>query len=116
MPAVGALCLSNGAHAVLADHPVLRPPQGLRLVMQAYPLREKLCTARAIEWAELCGPMAHSKLGGGHPREVRGIAFLRASVRQAQAAVAHWEGELVRRWDVHAGQCHDGKAQSTALL
>jgi hypothetical protein len=86
MPAAGALCLRNGAHAVLADHPVLRPPQGLRLVMQAFPLQAKLCTARAIEWAELCGPMAHSKLGGGDRGEVCGVAFLWASVRQAQAA------------------------------
>jgi hypothetical protein len=109
MPAVGALCVRDGAHAVLADHPVLRPPQGLRLVMQAFPLRAKLCTARAIEWVELCGPMAHSKLGGGDRREICGVAFLRAVVRQAQAAVAQWEGELVRRGAVHAGLRHDGE-------
>jgi hypothetical protein len=58
VPAVGVLCLRDGAHAVLADHSVLWPPQGLRLIMQAFSLRAKLCTARAIEWAEFCGPVA----------------------------------------------------------
>jgi hypothetical protein len=86
MPAVGALCLRNGAHAVLADHPVLWPPQGLRLVMQAFPLWAKLCTARAMEWAELCGPVAHSKLGGGDHREVCGVAFLWAGVRSGRVS------------------------------
>jgi hypothetical protein len=109
MPAVSALCLCDGAHAVLADLPVLRPPQGLRLVMQAFPLQAKLCTARAVEWAELCEPAAHSELGGGNRGEVCGVAFLWAGVRQAQAAVAHWEGELFRWWAVHAGLRHDGE-------
>jgi hypothetical protein len=80
MAAVSALCLRDGAHAVLADHPVLRPPQGLRRVMQALPLQAKLCTARAVEWAKLCGPAAHSELGGGNRGEVCGVAFLRAGV------------------------------------
>jgi hypothetical protein len=60
MPALGVLCPCNGAHAVLADHLELRPPQGVRLVMQGFPLRAKLCTARAIDRAEMCGPVAHS--------------------------------------------------------
>jgi hypothetical protein len=77
--------------------------------MQAFPLCAKLCTARAIEWAELCGPVAHSKLGGRDRREICRVAFLRASVRQDQAAVAQWEGELVRWGAVHAGLRHDGK-------
>jgi hypothetical protein len=116
VPAVGALCLCDGAHAVLADHPVLRPPKGLRLVMQAFPLWAKLCTARAIEWTELCGPMEHSKLGGGDRREVCGIAFLRASVRQAQAAVAHGKGELVLCGPSMQACAMMAKAQSSALL
>jgi hypothetical protein len=60
MPAVGMLCLSDGAHAVLANHSELWPSQGVHLVTQDFPLREKLCSARAIEWTELCGPMAQS--------------------------------------------------------
>jgi hypothetical protein len=44
MPAEGGLCLHDGAHAVLADHMGLRPPQGVRLVMQGFlPLRAKVC-------------------------------------------------------------------------
>jgi hypothetical protein len=109
MPAVSALCLRDDAHAVLADHPILRPPHGLRLVMQAFPLQAKLCIARAVKWAELCGPAPHSKLGGGNRGEVCSVAFLRAGVRQSQAAVAHWEGELFRWWAVHAGLRHDGE-------
>jgi hypothetical protein len=109
MAAVRALCLRDGAHAVLADLPVVRPPQGLRRVMQAFPLQAKLCTARAVEWAELCGPAAHSELGGDNRGEVCGVAFLWAGVCQAQAAVAHGEGELFRWWAVRAGLRHDGK-------
>jgi hypothetical protein len=89
MPAVSTLCLRDGAHAVLADLSVLWPPQGLRLVMQAFPLQAKLCTARVVEWAEFCGPAAHSELGGGNRGEVCGVAFLPAGARQ--------------------GLCHDGE-------
>jgi hypothetical protein len=38
MPAVGALCRRNGAHAVLADLG-LGPPQVVRLVVQGFPPR-----------------------------------------------------------------------------
>jgi hypothetical protein len=109
MAAVSALCLRDGAHAVLADLPVLRPPQGLRRVVQAFPLQAKLCTARAVKWAELCGPAAHSQLSGGNRGEVCGVALCQAGVCQAQAAVAHGEGELFRWWAVRAGLRHDGK-------
>jgi hypothetical protein len=44
MPAVGGLCLHEGAHAVFAAHAGLRPPQGVRLVMQGFlPLQVKRC-------------------------------------------------------------------------
>jgi hypothetical protein len=85
-------------------------PQGVRLVLQGFPMQAKLCTARAIKRAELCGPMAHSELGDGHRGEICGVAFPWAGVRQAQAAVAQWEGELVRRGAVQAGLRHDGKS------
>jgi hypothetical protein len=60
MPAVGMLCLSDGAHAVPANQSELWPSQDVHLVTHDFPLREKLCSARAIEWTELCVPLAHS--------------------------------------------------------
>jgi hypothetical protein len=73
-------------------------------------MQAKLCTARAIKRAELCGPVAHSELGGGDRGEICGVAFPWAGVRQAQAAVAQWEVELVRRGAVQAGLRHDGNS------
>lgn len=65
--------------------------------------------ARAIERAEFCGPMAHRELGSGDRGEMYGVAFLRAGVRQAQEAVAQWEGELVCWGAVYADLRHDGE-------
>jgi hypothetical protein len=42
------------------NSPLFRVPQGVRLVMQCFTLRAKLCTARAMEWAELYGHVPHS--------------------------------------------------------
>jgi hypothetical protein len=84
--------------------------------MQGFPLQAKLCTTRPIERAERSGPVAHSELGGGNRGEIYGVAFFQAGVRQTQAAVAQWEGELVCRGPAMQAYTMMAKVQSTPLL
>jgi hypothetical protein len=82
MPAEGALCLLDGAHAILADHLELRLPQGVPLVMEA----SHCGSSRAPS-----GPSNGRNSAGlwrmASCREIWGVAFLRAGVRQAQQSI-----------------------------
>jgi hypothetical protein len=58
---------------------------------------------------ELYRLVVHSWQGGGGCGEICGVAFLGAGVRQSQAAVSQWEGELVHRGAVQMGLRRDSK-------
>jgi hypothetical protein len=96
--AVGALCLRDGAHAVLqADHLELRLPQTVCDRLSSLSCK-----------ASHCGSVAHSELGGRNLGEICSVAFLWAGVRQAQAAMVQCEGKLDRWWAVYVGLHHNG--------